>query len=277
GRNFPRGRLLVWIVTGDAEQPTAAFHIALAQRFGHEVLEQRVAGRFTAANRQDEYSERVGQRSPGPEVSIALAGHQGPGIQTLVAVHTDVVGEPARQLGRINDAPINIAAERRGHAAFLDVQRARAVTDFAADRQFEKWRALELATPFLCGLPSAAVTKNAVTFNRPAEAQVSGLVAGRQIPLLHFGVVGERRLEQIVAPPHQASESVGARAHDVADLLFVAKDFLAVRIQLIFALKEIGAAPVNLIVTVRLGVFDGRRMVEAGELLQLARERHGAA
>src|SRR5207247_8796178 len=72
------------------------------------------------------------------------------------------------------------------------------------------------------------------------------------------------------------SESVGARAHDVADLLFVAKDFLAVRIQLIFALKEIGAAPVNLIVTVCLGVFDGHRMVEAGELLQLARERHGA-
>ena len=137
------------------------------------MLEQRVAGRFTAANRQDEYSERVGQRSPGPEVSVALAGHQGPGIQTLVAVHTDVVGEPARQLGRINDAPINIAAERRGHAAFLDVQRARAVTDFAADRQFEKWRVLELATPFLCGLRSAAVAKNAVAFNRPAEAQVS--------------------------------------------------------------------------------------------------------
>src|SRR5438093_6095556 len=66
GRNFPRGRLLVWIVAGDAEQPTAAFHIALTQRFGHEVLEQRVAGRFTAANRQDEYSERVGQRCPGP-------------------------------------------------------------------------------------------------------------------------------------------------------------------------------------------------------------------
>src|SRR5207247_9381053 len=121
-----------------------------------------------------------------------------------------------------------MAAGRRRPSACLVVQRARAVRDFAADRQCEKWRALELDTPFRCGLRSAAVTKNAVTFNRPAEAQVSGLVAGRQIPLLHFGVVGERRLEQIVAPPHQASESVGARANDVADLLFVAKDFLAV-------------------------------------------------
>src|SRR5205814_8534806 len=51
GRSLPCRGLIVRIVAGNASQPAPALQETLTQTFGYEVLKQRVAGRFTAADR----------------------------------------------------------------------------------------------------------------------------------------------------------------------------------------------------------------------------------
>ena len=90
-----RPRLLVRIVAGEAAHPAATRAIALAEDHQGIVFEQRRCRRRIAAERQSEDRDGAIKRRPRPEVVVVPAGLGNSSVAALVAVHADVVGEPA--------------------------------------------------------------------------------------------------------------------------------------------------------------------------------------
>ena len=72
-----------------------------------------------------------------------FAGLLDASIARLMALHADVVRQPAGQTGRVNNARVQFSRYRARRAAFSNVQFAGPVAIFAANADFvERWIAI---------------------------------------------------------------------------------------------------------------------------------------
>jgi hypothetical protein len=80
------------------------------------------------------------QRRPRPEILLPLAGLHDSNVVSLVALHADVVREPARKPRRINDAAIYFAGWCATALTLSHMEFAATVAVLAAQRQLGKRR-----------------------------------------------------------------------------------------------------------------------------------------
>ena len=114
---------------------------------------------------------------------------------TLVA---HALGPVLVEFRRIDDqqAGVGLAADARRH--LRDMLLPRAVTAFAADAQFKKWRLFEaIRVPVAHRSGTSGVTLDTAVTHSTVEALPRVLVvSGRERPLLRLDVPGDRGLEQ---------------------------------------------------------------------------------
>ena len=103
---------------------------------------------------------------------------QYPRFASLVAVHADVVGQPAREPGGVDDRPVRAASSSNPLCALLHVQLPGSMTVLAANGRLLEWRIAIEAVSLADRLRLPAVTNNAAGQDWPAEAVVVELVAG---------------------------------------------------------------------------------------------------
>ena len=85
-----------------------------------------------------------------------------------------------------------------------------------------------------------------------AEAQVVVFIVGGEVPRLFGGVIGNRRLKQIIFPADDGSHAIGSGSDDICQFFGMAKAFISLGVQAVFTLKNFGIAGVYLIVPVQL-------------------------
>src|ERR1700682_1136663 len=88
----------------------------------------------------------------------------------------------------------------------------------------------------------------------PGRAQ---RVARRQLPALCLGVKRQRRLKYIIALPNEAAEPVLPSSNNPLHGASVAEDLLSVGVELVFRLKELPVACINIEMQTSVLVFDG--------------------
>jgi hypothetical protein len=176
-RSLLTSRLDVRIVTTLTTESSFARSIALAQRHGVIVFEQRGLG-IPRVNGGFENHRSVIERGAGTEVAGGFVGLKS-SIVPLVTVHTNIIGQPGGELGRVHNGGIHSAGYCAARHPFFDVQLTRAMTPFTADTQLYDRRILIQSFPASYRLGSACVASNALGRDRQAEAQVLHLIVGR--------------------------------------------------------------------------------------------------
>ena len=178
--------------------PAAA--IALAQSHRVIVFEQR-RFRGPRIDRGFQNGDGVIQRRAGTEIGLGLAWLESANV-SLMAIHADVVREPGWKFGRVYDRAIDGAGNRLSRQPFVHVQFARTMTVLAADGHLDDGRIVveSVFFPALHRLGPAGVAANAIGGDGKAEAEVVHFIVGREVPGFFGGVVGNRRLKQIIAP-----------------------------------------------------------------------------
>src|SRR5579862_8410953 len=108
------------VVAGGTTQASVALPITLTQRH-HRVMFKERGNRSARLcwRLKDRY--RFVQRRTGTKIQIFLARLQYSSSGSLVAIHADVIREPTRQLGRIDDRVVKFACHRHLPASFIHV------------------------------------------------------------------------------------------------------------------------------------------------------------
>src|SRR5712664_3260469 len=149
--------------------------------------------------------------------------------------------------------PLNVF---ESHPMRHHVCEAGTVAVLAADRQFEKWRIGKMTVALREGIGPPAVARDAAGQNRPIEPGVAELVSRRQLPALCFGVKRQRRLKYIIALLDEAAEPVLPSSDNPLHGASVAEDLLSVGVELVFRLKELPVACINIKMQTSVLVFD---------------------
>lgn len=124
-------------------QVPGARTIALAQGHREVVLQKDGAGCVHGrAEGSLKNCDDIVQLSSRTEILVVLARLFHPDVASLVALHANVVGKPAGQMRRINNAAVDASGQRTRSPTFSDVQLAWTVTIFTTDRQLCKRRLL---------------------------------------------------------------------------------------------------------------------------------------
>src|SRR5579864_1963302 len=157
------------------------------------------------------------------------------------------------------------------------MQRARPMTVLTADGEFAKGRVSKQTLAISHRLRLPAVAGNASRGYRPVEAIVRDFVTRRKPPAFRAGIIGERRLKQVISAPHKKRIAVDSRTDHILELVSSPEDFMSGCVDLIVRLKDILALLRHLEVTVEF-LAENRRC--GGHVLALTRtgsQIHGSA
>ena len=213
-----RGRgEMVWIVAGNAPEPTSTGAEATALVHLFELADKTV---FGPVRRLHEHGPEAMKRQPGPIVLISPTDPHNPGIAGQVALRTDVIPERGRQIGRIDDRHV-LAVDHRGTC---DVKFAGPVTAFTADCVTLEDRRSILVDRACHRLDPVRVAEQAIGLDRPVEVIVERFKTRGQIPSLLSGIPGKRGLEKEAIVLDQVGSSLPAGADHELDLGLVLGD-----------------------------------------------------
>src|SRR5437867_7279657 len=135
--------------------------------------------RGSTPDRKLEDRDRIVQRSSRTKVEVVFSRLQYPRIPRLVTVHTDVVGQPAWEPGRVDNCPVDRARTRRACAALLDVQPSGPMTVLAPDRKLSECRVAVKTVPPWHRLRLPAVTYDTACKDGPGKSVIVELVTRR--------------------------------------------------------------------------------------------------
>src|ERR1035438_2907683 len=127
------------------------------------------------------------------------------------------------------------------------------VTVLAADGGLREGRVAVASVATGDGLRATTVAVDAARLDDAVEAVVLILIAGRKIPARGPRVMGERRLEEIIATAQEDTAAVLSRADDPAHFMCIAEDFLAAGSGFVLALNQFAVLDLDLEVVVGLG------------------------
>ena len=118
---------MVWIVAGNAPEPTSTGAEAMALVHLFDLTDKTV---FGLVRRLHEHGPKAMKWKPGPKVLSSPTHPQNPGFAGQVALRADVIPERGRQISGIDDRHV-LAVEDRGTG---DVEFSGPVATFTADR-----------------------------------------------------------------------------------------------------------------------------------------------
>src|SRR2546426_898045 len=198
---------VMWIVTGTAPHPVTAFSRAGAQRQLLDVAHyfELAGGGRVRRNLSDVHGKDFFQLLTGAKIAEAPPRIRDSRFTGQVALLTDTAARSRRKLFGIND----IAGRGLAQVGF-----DRAMAPIAPDSLRLKWRFfIAVQCPCDRAWPSGVAQE---TFRRHGPREVWGavsLVAWRHIPDLALRIVGDWRLEKVVANSYKVAKCMIARSH----------------------------------------------------------------
>jgi hypothetical protein len=160
------------IVTGDAPKLTVTGAKTFAFVHLLELADKTV---FRPLRRLHENRPEATKWQPGPIIFISLIDAQDPRTAGQMALRTDVISEPRRQIGRIYDRDVVAVNKCRT----CDVKFARPVAAFAADRVTLENRRSILIDRTRLRVDTVCVAVQAIGLDWPVEMIVEGVETRR--------------------------------------------------------------------------------------------------
>ncbi|TAM78960.1 MAG: hypothetical protein EPN47_19815 [Acidobacteria bacterium] len=141
-----------------------------------------------------------------------------------MAIHANIVSQPAGKVRRIYDASVNVAGQGFRLPSLFDVKRPRPMAVFTPNCQLFERRVLILAFYFLVRLRPSAMADDAVSRNRAIKPVFCVFVSRRKVPPVSTCVVGDRGLEQEVPSPNDAAKAVRPRPDNPVNFVISPED-----------------------------------------------------